>query len=437
MALLPVEEALRAHSRRRRRPLRAESVDLLAARGRVLAEDVAATLTQPPFDASAMDGYAVRAADVAHGAGRARASSANRTPARRFAGTVGAGEAVRIFTGAPRARRRRRRRHPGEHRARRRHASSCARRPRPGANIRTRRRRLPRRATCCCEPAAGSMPRAITLAAAGGPRASCTVRRKPLRRHPGDRRRAGRAGHHARPRPDRLVQPLRPRRAGRARRRRARSCSASPRDTREALDAKLADGRRRRHPGHDRRRLGRRSRPRRARRSKPRHDARLLEDRHAARQAACCSGASAPCACSGCPATRSPASSRARVPGAADLPRCSGAADAPAARARRRSSPHDLEANGPRQHYMRATLDSRAARACPASRAVLAGQRPHVGAGGRRRADRAPARCARRARAGETVPRSPPRLLTSRICGPSCGTLARTARVRSCFVQTT
>ena len=35
------------------------------ARGRVLAEDLAARLTQPPFDASAMDGYAVRAADVA------------------------------------------------------------------------------------------------------------------------------------------------------------------------------------------------------------------------------------------------------------------------------------------------------------------------------------------------------------------------------------
>ncbi len=35
------------------------------AAGRVLAEDLAARLTQPPFDASAMDGYAVRAADVA------------------------------------------------------------------------------------------------------------------------------------------------------------------------------------------------------------------------------------------------------------------------------------------------------------------------------------------------------------------------------------
>ena len=85
-----------------RRPRSAvESVDLDSrAADRVLAEDVAATLTQPPFDASAMDGYAVRAADVAGGAGRADASSANPTPAGRSPATVGPGEAVRIFTGA-------------------------------------------------------------------------------------------------------------------------------------------------------------------------------------------------------------------------------------------------------------------------------------------------------------------------------------------------
>jgi molybdopterin molybdotransferase len=41
--------------------------DLLAAHGAVLAEPVVARLTQPPFAASAMDGYAVRAADIAHG----------------------------------------------------------------------------------------------------------------------------------------------------------------------------------------------------------------------------------------------------------------------------------------------------------------------------------------------------------------------------------
>ena len=63
MALLPVEEAL-ARILDGVTALKAESVGLLQAPGRVLAEDVAAKLTQPPFDASAMDGYAVRAADA-------------------------------------------------------------------------------------------------------------------------------------------------------------------------------------------------------------------------------------------------------------------------------------------------------------------------------------------------------------------------------------
>ena len=63
-ALLPVDEALR-RVLDGAAPLGAESVDLLGAAERVLAADVTAQLTQPPFDASAMDGYAVRAADVA------------------------------------------------------------------------------------------------------------------------------------------------------------------------------------------------------------------------------------------------------------------------------------------------------------------------------------------------------------------------------------
>jgi molybdopterin molybdotransferase len=82
------------------RPLPAEQVALPLAAGRVLAEDVRARLTQPPFDASAMDGYAVRAADVAHPpvrlrvVGYAPAGGAPTAP-------LGPGEAVRIFTGAP------------------------------------------------------------------------------------------------------------------------------------------------------------------------------------------------------------------------------------------------------------------------------------------------------------------------------------------------
>lgn len=77
-----------------------EAVSLWNAPGRVLAAPLAATLTQPPFAASAMDGYAVRACDVTTlpstllVIGTSAAGHA-------FASTVAAGQAVRIFTGAP------------------------------------------------------------------------------------------------------------------------------------------------------------------------------------------------------------------------------------------------------------------------------------------------------------------------------------------------
>jgi molybdopterin molybdotransferase len=81
-------------------PLDRESVPIGEAGGRVLAEPLAALRTQPPFDASAMDGYAVRAEDIA--ALPARLSVIGAAPAgRRYQGTVGKGQAVRIFTGAP------------------------------------------------------------------------------------------------------------------------------------------------------------------------------------------------------------------------------------------------------------------------------------------------------------------------------------------------
>lgn len=81
-------------------PLGAEQVSLSEALGRVLAEDVVARRTQPPWDVSAMDGYAVRAADVA--TIPARLKVAGSAPAgQAYAGTVKPGEAVRIFTGAP------------------------------------------------------------------------------------------------------------------------------------------------------------------------------------------------------------------------------------------------------------------------------------------------------------------------------------------------
>jgi len=82
------------------RPLDSERIAIAAAHGRVLAEPLTARLTQPPFDASAMDGYAVRAADVATLPARLKliGESAAGHP---FDGRIGAGEAIRIFTGAP------------------------------------------------------------------------------------------------------------------------------------------------------------------------------------------------------------------------------------------------------------------------------------------------------------------------------------------------
>jgi molybdopterin molybdotransferase len=77
-----------------------EAVPLSEACGRVIAEDAIARRTQPPADLSAMDGYAVKAADTASApmrlkiVGEAPAGGA-------FTGELMPGEAVRIFTGAP------------------------------------------------------------------------------------------------------------------------------------------------------------------------------------------------------------------------------------------------------------------------------------------------------------------------------------------------
>jgi molybdopterin molybdotransferase len=99
MALLSVAEAL-ARVTQGLAPLEAEMVGLDDASGRVLAEDLAATLTQPPFDASAMDGYAVRGADLAKLPVTLKLNGES-LAGRGFDGSVGPGEAVRIFTGAP------------------------------------------------------------------------------------------------------------------------------------------------------------------------------------------------------------------------------------------------------------------------------------------------------------------------------------------------
>jgi molybdopterin molybdotransferase len=81
-------------------PTPVERVSIEAAHRRTLAQPLAALMTQPPFDASAMDGYAVRAADVARLPARLAVVGAA-AAGHPFAGSVAAGEAVRIFTGAP------------------------------------------------------------------------------------------------------------------------------------------------------------------------------------------------------------------------------------------------------------------------------------------------------------------------------------------------
>jgi molybdopterin molybdotransferase len=79
--------------------LPSESVPLLDAHGRVLTGDVSARRTQPPAELSAMDGYAVRAADVASVPAKLKLIG-EIAAGHAFDGHVGPGEAARIFTGA-------------------------------------------------------------------------------------------------------------------------------------------------------------------------------------------------------------------------------------------------------------------------------------------------------------------------------------------------
>jgi molybdopterin molybdotransferase len=99
MALLSVAEAL-ARVTDGLIPVEAERIPLNQALGRVLAQDLSARITQPPFDASAMDGYAVRAADVTALPAKLQVVGTSAAGAG-FKGQVRQGEAVRIFTGAP------------------------------------------------------------------------------------------------------------------------------------------------------------------------------------------------------------------------------------------------------------------------------------------------------------------------------------------------
>lgn len=99
MTLLPVDAALARLLVLAKPIAENEALPLDHCAGRVLASDLAAKLTQPPFDSSAMDGYAIRTADAHENArlkliGESAAGHA-------FEGSLGPGETVRIFTGAP------------------------------------------------------------------------------------------------------------------------------------------------------------------------------------------------------------------------------------------------------------------------------------------------------------------------------------------------
>lgn len=99
MSLMPVDQALEIISQQFR-PLEAEDIPLAQALGRTTACDHFAAVTQPPFNASAMDGYAMRAVDVAQCpveltvTGEVAAGKA-------YSGEVTPGTTVRIFTGGP------------------------------------------------------------------------------------------------------------------------------------------------------------------------------------------------------------------------------------------------------------------------------------------------------------------------------------------------
>lgn len=100
MAMIPVEEALARVLAGIGQPVEAEEVPISRAAGRTLAADLVASRDQPPFAASAMDGYAVREADLAALPATFRLVGTS-AAGRRHQGRIGSGEAVRIFTGAP------------------------------------------------------------------------------------------------------------------------------------------------------------------------------------------------------------------------------------------------------------------------------------------------------------------------------------------------
>jgi molybdopterin molybdotransferase len=100
MSLISVEDALSRILASVAKPVEVEHVPLTACAGRTLADDIVALRDQPPFPASAMDGYAVRSVDVAQVPSTLQVIGTSAAGSR-FPGVVGPLQAVRIFTGAP------------------------------------------------------------------------------------------------------------------------------------------------------------------------------------------------------------------------------------------------------------------------------------------------------------------------------------------------
>ena len=97
--LISVDEAIQQLLSHASAVNEAETCDLMAALGRVLAEDIVSTLDVPGHDNTAMDGYAVRSEDCAQAGAQLRVTQ--RIPAGSNGVEVKPGEAARIFTGAP------------------------------------------------------------------------------------------------------------------------------------------------------------------------------------------------------------------------------------------------------------------------------------------------------------------------------------------------
>jgi molybdopterin molybdotransferase len=99
--LMPVDDMERLIEQRVAPVTEVELVPIAILRGRVVAKDVRAPIDLPPFDNSAVDGYAVRHADLSKDGDTELKVAARITAGHRASAPLGKGQAIRLFTGAP------------------------------------------------------------------------------------------------------------------------------------------------------------------------------------------------------------------------------------------------------------------------------------------------------------------------------------------------